>query len=87
MNILEFFHDDYGGFSMTRLLTFLIVLGYLLWASWIVVHDKTIPDVPLHLGALITFLYGINKYGTKAEVGQDGFKEEVTQKGGSVEKQ
>ncbi len=67
MKLLEFFQDDNGGLSMSRLLTFLMVSAYLIMASRIAAATDIIPDVPLQLGGLITLIYGINKFGTKKE--------------------
>lgn len=65
--LLEFFEDDNGGLSMSRLMALLMVLCYLVWASWIVYQGRSIPDMPLQLGGLIVAVYGINKFGTKKE--------------------
>lgn len=67
MKLIEFFQDDNGGFSMSRLLTFLMVSAYLIMASRISSATNVIPDVPLQLGGLIVAIYGINKFGTKKE--------------------
>lgn len=63
--VLEMFEEPTGGFSMTRVIMFMQVTGYLSWASWIVYTTHVIPDIPLQLAASLTCLYGINKFAPK----------------------
>lgn len=63
--IMEMFEEPTGGFSMTRVIMLLQVVGYLTWASWIVYKTSIIPDLPLQLAGSLTLLYGINKFSPK----------------------
>ncbi len=63
--VIEMFEEPTGGFSMTRVIMFLQVLGYLSWASYIVYSTHVIPDIPLQLAGSLTMLYGINKFSPK----------------------
>ena len=63
MSILDFFKDDAGILSSTRLMNFCLVMGYLAWATKIVWATGVIPDMPLQLTGLVVTLYGINKIG------------------------
>lgn len=47
--------------SFSRLSGFLIILGYLIYAAWIVGSTKAIPDLPPNLMMLVVGLYGINR--------------------------
>ena len=59
--LFEIFEGDQGQMSMTRVLLFLCVMFYLVWASIIIIDTGSIPDIPLQLAGLMTLLYGINK--------------------------
>ena len=63
--VIEMFEEPTGGFSMTRVIMFMQVIGYLTWASWIVYTTHVIPDIPLQLAGSLTLLYGINKFAPK----------------------
>lgn len=47
--------------SFSRLSGFLIIVGFLLYAAWIVVTTRVIPDLPANLLMLVVGLYGINR--------------------------
>lgn len=47
--------------SFSRLSGFLIILGYLIYAAWIVSSTMAIPDLPPNLMMLVVGLYGINR--------------------------
>lgn len=66
MNLAEIFTDDSGKLSFSRTVGLLITVAYLLWATYIVIQTKQIPDIPYGLGALMGVLYGINKFSPKS---------------------
>lgn len=47
--------------SFSRVSGFLIILALIIWASWITLQTKVIPDVPAYWLYLVTGLYGIGK--------------------------
>lgn len=65
----EFFQDECSTLSMTRLSMFLGLGSYLLWASFIVYTEKSIPDIPPQLAILIGGLYAVNKVGPNINLG------------------
>lgn len=53
--------------SFSRFSGFLIIVGYLLFAGWIVVKTTVIPDIPGNLLMLVVGLYGINRLAAAIE--------------------
>lgn len=53
--------------SFSRLSGALIIVGYLLYAGWIVVKTTVIPDIPGNLLMLVVGLYGINRFAAAIE--------------------
>lgn len=59
--IQEFISDDSGKLSSSRALVIIVVLTYLVYAGYVVVTSKVLPDIPLGVAGLVSVLYGINK--------------------------
>ena len=59
--ITSILSEDNNQGSFSRASGAAIILALILWASWIVVSGKVIPDVPFYWLTLILGLYGINK--------------------------
>jgi hypothetical protein len=60
--LMEFITDDSGKLSSCRFLIILSVLCYLVFAGHIVFTKGQLPDMPVGLTALISALYGLNKF-------------------------
>lgn len=54
--------ENNGKLSYTRVTGFIIVVCYLIWASFIVFKTSVIPDIPVGVLTLLLGLYGINKF-------------------------
>lgn len=55
------FRENSGKVSFTRVSSFLLVLAYIVWASFIVFTEKKIPSMPAEIVQLIILAYGINR--------------------------
>ena len=60
MKLLKEIDSDKTSFS--RFSGFIIVLAYIIWASYIVYTAKQIPDLPPWLAVTVMGLYGINRF-------------------------
>ncbi len=69
MGDVGMFREESGKVSFTRVSSFLLVLAYIFWASYIVITKGKIPSMPWELVVLISAAYGINKgvFGLKLE--------------------
>lgn len=63
------FREESGKVSFTRVSSFLLILAYVAWATYIVFTKGEIPSMPWELVVLISAAYGINKgiFGLKSE--------------------
>ena len=59
--LLDLLKERYGKYSFARFTGFLIVIFYLLWASYILISKGEIVDVPNNIMILVIALYGANK--------------------------
>lgn len=62
------FRESNGKLSFTRVSSFLLVLAYIVWASFIVFTERRIPPMPMELVYLIGAAYGINKIGPNIRI-------------------
>lgn len=62
------FREDNGKLSFSRVSSFILIVAYIIWASYIVVKEGRIPPIPPELVALISIAYGINKVGPNIRV-------------------
>jgi len=60
MKLLKEIDTDKTSFS--RFSGFVLILAYIVWASYIVYATKHIPDFPPWLGVTVMGLYGINRF-------------------------
>jgi len=58
----QFFQDDCGQLSMSRLMAFLLVVVFLCLAGIVTAQKEAIPDIPMGWAALIATIYGTNKW-------------------------
>lgn len=65
--IASILSEDNNQGSFSRVSGAVIILALIVWASWIVAANRSIPDVPEYWLFLVLGLYGINK-------GVDGLK-------------
>ena len=68
------FKENNGKVSFTRVSSFLLVLAYIVWASYIVFTKREIPPMPMELVYLIGVAYGINKVGPNIRIQLGGGK-------------
>ena len=68
------FRENNGKVSFTRVSSFLLVLAYIAWASYIVFTKGKIPPMPMELVYLISIAYGINKVGPNIRIRLGGGK-------------
>ena len=68
------FREQNGKVSFTRVSSFLLVLAYIAWASYIVFTKGKIPPMPMELVYLIGVAYGINKVGPNIRIRLGGGK-------------
>ena len=68
------FKEKDGKTSFTRVSSFIMIIAYILWASYIVVKKGIIPPMPSELVYLITIAYGINKVGPNVSLRIGGGK-------------
>ena len=61
MSILTMLKEPDGKWSFTRVSGFILLLHYMISASYITAKTTTIPDFPTNHFYLIASLYGINK--------------------------
>ncbi|ACO02984.1 MAG TPA: hypothetical protein DEP48_03150 [Persephonella sp.] len=61
MSILTMLKEPDGKWSFTRVSGFILLIHYMISASYITVKTATIPDFPTNHFYLIASLYGINK--------------------------
>ena len=59
---LQLITDDSGKLSLSRVLMTICVIAYLTYAGAIVYFKHELPDIPGGLVALVTLLYGANKF-------------------------
>lgn len=70
--LLSMITEDGGKkISLVRTSIASILLAYIVWATWIVVQTRIIPDLPLQVAALLGTLYGLNK-AIKVNIGVKG---------------
>lgn len=63
MRIVEFFQEDCGQLSMSRLLAFIVVMTCLLLAVAEALEKGSIPDIPEGWYWLAALPYGVNRAG------------------------
>lgn len=63
----QFFEDDYGRLSMSRLLAFIIIVTMLCLTALYSSEAKGIPDIPMGYGGAALAIYGVNKWLTNKE--------------------
>ncbi len=68
------FKERDGKTSFTRVSSFLLILAYIVWASYIVLSKGKIPPMPMELVYLIGAAYGINKIGPNIKIQLGGQK-------------
>ena len=59
--IKKMFSDKKAKYSFSRVITFLIVFCYLLFAGFVVFKTAKMPDIPIGVVWLVGALYGVNK--------------------------
>ncbi len=57
----QIFSDYNGKLSYGRVVGFLVLIWYMVIATYIVIEKKEFPDIPAGLSLLLMGLYGINK--------------------------
>lgn len=62
----EFFMSDNGQASLARILMVVIVIFYIVCASYLLYVSKSFIDIPPVLAGTLALLYGTNKAFTKA---------------------
>ena len=65
----QFFEEQDGKLSMTRLIIFMLTTAYILQAGYIAAIDRIITDVPYGIAGLMAALYGLNTDFLKLHVG------------------
>lgn len=60
--------EENGKLSFSRTSSFILIVAYIVWASFIVIKEGRIPAIPSELVALISIAYGINKVGPNIRV-------------------
>lgn len=56
----QFFEEQDGKLSMTRLILFIMIAGYVFSAGYIAITTRSIADMPWGMITLVAMLYGIN---------------------------
>lgn len=59
--VAQILSSDQQQGSFSRVSGLLIIVALIVWASWITMQTKSIPDVPLYWLYLVLGLYGIGK--------------------------
>jgi len=62
--INSLFSENNGKISFTRVIGTVLVLFYLVSATYILIKEHKISDIPTNLMILIAALYGLNKLST-----------------------
>jgi len=62
------FKEPDGKVSFTRVSSFLLVLAYIVWASFIVFQKGKIPDIPAQVVWLIGVAYSVNKLSRQVKI-------------------
>lgn len=63
---MEFFKSDNGQMSFARISGAVILVFNLAWGTWTAYHSKSMPDLPTGWAGIVTLMYGLNKWLTKA---------------------
>jgi len=63
MKLSDLVSEQSGKLSSSRVLIFVIIAFYLVFAGYVVYTKQTLPDIPFNLAGMVSILYGANKLG------------------------